>query len=141
MKNGDISLSKRGKRAMMKSEDVVDVLQYIEQNNIRVWLDGCWGVDALLGEQTRSHEDLDIVIQQQDIPKLRKLLEAQGYKDVERDDTSAWNFVLGDDDGHEIDVHAVIFDEEQNGLYGPSKKGIYYPYASLTPFLFYFSIS
>lgn len=31
---------------------------------MRVWLDGGWGVDALLGRQTRPHDDMDIVIEQ-----------------------------------------------------------------------------
>ena len=64
--------------------------------------------------------------------KLRELLEALGYADVERDDTSPWNFVLGDDEGHEVDVHAIVFDGEGNGLYGPPEKGVMYPAAALS---------
>ena len=94
-----------------------------------MWLDGGWGVDALLGEQTRQHEDLDIVLQEKDLPKLRQLLEARGYKDVPRDDTSAWNFVLGDDEGILVDVHAFHFDDKGNGIYGD--KGETYPADSL----------
>lgn len=116
----------------MKSEDVVRLLQQLEEMGLAVWLDGGWGVDALLGEQTRPHGDLDIVIQQKDIPQLRQLLESQGYGDIARDDTSPWNFVLGDGNGHEVDVHAVVFDSEGNGLYGPVEKGVMYPAASLS---------
>lgn len=116
----------------MTSNDAIDLYACIENLGIEIWVDGGWGVDALIGEQTRPHSDLDIVIQQKDVPKLRELLEAQGYKDVERDDTSAWNFVLGDDDGHEVDVHAIVFDDKGNGLYGPIEKGVMYPAASLT---------
>ena len=119
-------------KTMMSATDVIDL--YIQLNNlgIKIWLDGGWGVDALLGKQTRLHEDVDIVIQQKDVPKLRKLLEEQGFKDIERDDTSAWNFVLGDSKGHLIDVHVITFDAEGNGLYGPVEKGVMYPAASLT---------
>ena len=96
----------------MKLKDVLETVQLLEKAEINVWLDGGWGVDALLGEQTRIHDDVDIVIQEKDIPKLRKLLEAKSYHDIERNDTSAWNFVLGDDKGHLIDVHAFTFDSE-----------------------------
>jgi lincosamide nucleotidyltransferase A/C/D/E len=41
-------------------------------------------------------------------------------------------FCLGDDFGHEIDVHAVAFDVEGNGLYGPLQSGVMYPADSLT---------
>jgi lincosamide nucleotidyltransferase A/C/D/E len=53
-------------------------------------------------------------------------------KGVVRDDTSAYNFVLGDNHGHFVDVHAIIFDDDGNGLYGLVKKGVAYPAASLT---------
>ena len=66
-----------------------------------------------------------------DVPKLRRLLEAEGYRDVPRDDTSPWNFVLGDDQGREVDVHAVVFDSMGNGLYGSVEKGVMYPAGSL----------
>src|SRR3989344_3452048 len=106
-----------------EAEDVVSLYRLLESESIEVWLDGGWAVDALLGEQTRSHADVDIVIQQKDVSKLRELLESRGYKDVERDDTSSWNFVLVDDKGHEVDVHVIVFDENGNGLYEPLEKG------------------
>lgn len=114
----------------MQKKDVISIIQLIKKNNIDVWLDGGWAVDALLGQQTRLHNDLDITIQQKDIPKIRKLLTKKDYKDVPRKDTSEWNFVLGDNKKHLIDIHAIIFDKKGNGLYGPLKKGIMYPAGS-----------
>ena len=66
----------------MTSADVVNLYFELDNLGIKIWVDGGWGVDALLGKQTRPHKDLDIAIQQKDIPKLRELLEAQEYKDV-----------------------------------------------------------
>ena len=117
---------------MVEAKDVVDLVQLFKHEGIDVWLVGGWGVDALLGEQTRPHEDVDIVIEEKNVPKSRKLLKEKGFKDVERDDTSAWNFVLGDSKSHKIDVHAIVFDEIGNGTYGPAGKGIMFPVASLT---------
>jgi hypothetical protein len=98
-----------------------------DQNRIDVWIDGGWGVDALLGEQTRAHRDLDIAGQHRDVPRLRASLEARGYKDVPRDDTRDCNFVLGDSLGHQIDVHSYAFDSAGNHVYG-----VEYPVESLT---------
>ena len=111
---------------------VTKLYSRLEALGILIWVDGGWGVDALLGEQTRPHEDLDIAIEQKDVPKLRELLEARGYQHVERDDTSAWNFVLGDAGGRLVDVHVIVFDKQGNGLYGPAENGDMYPTASLT---------
>ena len=49
--------------AEMSGDVVVQLMQLFDQNSIDVVVDGGWGVDALLGEQTRSHGDLDIAVQ------------------------------------------------------------------------------
>jgi lincosamide nucleotidyltransferase A/C/D/E len=110
----------------MTASDVIEILRLLDQNRIDVWIDGGWGVDALLGEQTRIHRDLDIAVQHRHVPRLRALLEARGYKDVPRDDTRDCNFVLGDDLGHQIDVHSYTFDSAGNHVYG-----VEYPAESL----------
>src|ERR1051325_6893219 len=103
----------------MEEQEVIEFYRKMSACGITVWIDGGWGVDALLGKQTRPHKDLDIVIEQKHIPQLRALLEGQGYEDIPRDDTSPWNFVLGNAAGHELDVHAIVFDDNGNGRYGP----------------------
>lgn len=111
----------------MTSDYVVNLYTKLEALGIKIWIDGGWGVDAVLGEQTRPHGDLDIVVQEKDLPKLREYLEAQEYENVERDDTSVWNFVLCDDSGHEIDFHVINFDNDGNGIYGAKERGVMYP--------------
>jgi lincosamide nucleotidyltransferase A/C/D/E len=110
----------------MSAEDVIEFVQLLEQNDIEVIIDGGWGVDALLGEQTRRHEDLDIAVQHKDAAKIRDLLEARGYRDVPRDDTRDCNFVLGDEQGHLVDFHTFTFDAEGNLVFG-----VEYPLDSL----------
>ena len=60
----------------MGKKDIIDLYNKLENLNIKIWVDGGWGVDALLGKQTRIHKDLDIAIQQKDIPAFRKLFGA-----------------------------------------------------------------
>jgi lincosamide nucleotidyltransferase A/C/D/E len=110
--------------------DVIELHTQLRNHHIEIWIDGGWGVDALLGEETRRHEDLDIVLEEKDVPKLRQLLEARGHQDVPRSDTRARNFVLGDDKGHYVDFHVIALDSHGNGVYG--KTGWAYPRDSLT---------
>ena len=110
----------------MEAKDIIELYTLFEENHIQVWIGGGWGIDALLGKQSRPHKDLDIAIQHQDKPKLRKLLEERGYKDVARDDTSDWNFVLSDGE-REVDIHTFVFDDDGNNIYGTA-----YPKESLT---------
>ncbi len=116
----------------MTSRDVMHLYETLETLGVEIWIDGGWGVDALLGEQSRSHQDLDIAIQQKDLPKLRELLHKRGYKDIKVENARDWNFVLGDKHGREIDVHVIVLDGQGNGIYGPPEKGERYPAASLT---------
>ncbi|GLV56538.1 aminoglycoside nucleotidyltransferase [Dictyobacter sp. S3.2.2.5] len=111
----------------MNGDAVVWFLQLCARHGIEVFVDGGWGVDALVGKQTRPHEDLDIALQHKDVPALRSLLEAHGYRDVPRDDTRDCNFVMGDDQGHEVDFHSYTFDEQGRLVFG-----VEYPPDSLT---------
>ena len=36
----------------MTTQDVLEFIQLMSQNNIEMWVDGGWAVDALLGSQT-----------------------------------------------------------------------------------------
>lgn len=110
----------------MTANDVVEIVQIFNQNNIEVIIDGGWGVDALLGEQTRPHEDLDVAVQHKDVEIIRKLFEEKGYKEVPRDDSWECNFVLGDDKGRLLDIHSCTFDSVGTHIFG-----VEYPYDSL----------
>lgn len=111
----------------MDSTTVITLLKLFEANGIEVIVDGGWGVDALLGKQTRQHNDLDIATSHHNVAKLRALLNAHGYKEIPRDDTSEYNFVMRDTRGHEIDIHTYLFDDKGNNT-----GGIAYPADSLT---------
>ena len=94
---------------------LVDLLQLFESAGIETWLDGGWAVDALLGKQTRPHKDVDIILRVADLPKLREILESRGFE-IRQGGTES-NFVLADRSGLEVDVHAIVFDRDGNGVY------------------------
>ena len=99
----------------MTAEAAVKLLQLFAAAGIDVWLDGGWAVDAALGEQTRPHKDLDIILQVSDLSRLHQVLDDLGFRIREGGTES--NFVLDNDRGLEIDVHAVVFDPAGNGIY------------------------
>jgi hypothetical protein len=95
----------------MTAGDVLDVLKLFERHAIEVIIDGGWAVDALLGEHTRPHSDLDIAMPHKHVPLARQLLEERGYRDVPRSDTRDCNFVMGDDSGRTVDIHTYTYDD------------------------------
>jgi len=99
----------------MPAEALVDLLQLFEKAGIEVWLDGGWAVDAVLGMQTRAHKDVDIILRISDLPQLREVLESKGFE-LQQGGTES-NVVLADHSGLEVDVHAIVFDREGNGVY------------------------
>jgi lincosamide nucleotidyltransferase A/C/D/E len=99
----------------MPADALVDLLQLFERAGIEVWLDGGWAVDALLGIQTRPHTDVDIILRAADLPRLRDILGSRGFETQQGGTES--NFVLADHSGLEVDVHAIVFDQDGNGVY------------------------
>src|SRR5712691_1037910 len=63
----------------MDSPALLAVIGLVEADGIDVWLDGGWGVDALLGHQTREHDDLDLVVELGHASRIIELLEGLGY--------------------------------------------------------------
>jgi lincosamide nucleotidyltransferase A/C/D/E len=116
----------------MTADDVCGFLDLMEAHGIRFWVDGGWAVDACLGAQTRRHSDIDIVIEELDVPVAVAALQRRGYSPVLRPDTRAWNFVLGDDAGHQVDFHVIVLGQDGRGIYGPPENGESYAAEALT---------
>ena len=102
----------------MDARDAAILVEYLEQHGLEVYVDGGWAVDALLSEQTRPHDDLDIAVPHRDVARLRELLAVRGYREQPRDGTWECNFVLADACGREIDVHSYTLDDAGANVYG-----------------------
>ena len=82
------------------------VLDRLGREGLEVWVDGGWGVDALLGETTRPHDDLDLVVRADELDRVRESLAGDGYTEVVRD----WlptALALTDRRGRGVDLHPV----------------------------------
>lgn len=107
---------------MMAASDVIELVDWLQQHRVDVWLNGGWGVDALLGHQTRDHVDLDITISAADRDAYTKAIQALGFSTCRVDND--FNWVLTDGHGRLVDVHLVDFknttvNDAGTTLYGP----------------------
>lgn len=102
---------------MLSARDAVALCELLEQRSIHYWVVGGWGVDALLGRETRPHKDLDLLLALGDLPRLWRLLGEHGFTQKWLWEENRWveidgdrwptAFVLADDQGRELDVHVV----------------------------------
>ncbi len=114
--------------ATTAQEDVLDLLDVAAAVGVPLWLDGGWAVDALLGQQTRYHGDVDVVVATEHLAALVAALAERGYAAPYPGDGLA-NVVLADQHGRQVDVHVIELDELGNGWFGSDEV---YPASALT---------
>jgi lincosamide nucleotidyltransferase A/C/D/E len=102
----------------MNRQTAGELIQFLERHGIEVYVDGGWAVDALIGEQTRAHEDLDIALPHAQVTRLRELLGTRGFSEQAREDAWECNFVLADPHGSRVDVHSYTLDEAGRNIFG-----------------------
>src|SRR3712207_1118934 len=61
---------------------IAELTARLRQAGIAHWLFGGWAVDFLVGEITRPHEDIDLIIWRDDAPSVREVLAPHGYVEV-----------------------------------------------------------
>lgn len=91
----------------MTSDDVLSVLALLRRAEVEVWVGGGWGIDALVGERTRDHRDLDLMHRREQEPAVLAALAGAGF--VESLDWRPVRFVVTAPDGREIDLHPLVF--------------------------------
>lgn len=105
------------------AREAIAFLDLFESVGLEVVVDGGWGVDALLGYQTRPHLDLDIALPYRDLPLLRRLLIIANFVQIPTEDTWEHNFVVQDERQRRIDVHSYILDESGSNVGGVAYRG------------------
>jgi lincosamide nucleotidyltransferase A/C/D/E len=116
----------------MLAENVISLYTFLLDHGVQLWIGGGWGIDALLRQQTRSHKDLDALVQFDDLAAMAGLLAERGFFLHEIWSENRWvahatrlpligretpagrevatAFVLRNADDHELDFHVVKFD-------------------------------
>ena len=101
---------------MMNSADVLEALDALRGEGVEFWLDGGWGVDALLGKQTRDQDDLDVVVDRNLLDRAANALAAVGYEhDRQAEPGLPARLALRDERSRRVDLHPVVLDDEGNG--------------------------
>ena len=96
----------------MDANEVVAVLTTLADAGVDSWLCGGWGIDALLGERTRHHHDLDIGIWSGHEPAAMAALAADGFTMAARDDLRPVRFVMRDSTGRTVEVYPLDFEPD-----------------------------
>ncbi len=119
-------------RYVMAAGEVVRLLDAIDAYQVEVSLSGGWAVDALLGEQTREHSDLDLWAPAGHLEWLFRALAGCGVDRVfPWPGDRPWNFVLHDGDRLRVDLH--LFERLPDGRlhYGSAVDGVTVPAEAL----------
>ncbi|WP_409062250.1 nucleotidyltransferase domain-containing protein [Streptomyces sp. SYP-A7185] len=98
----------------MTADDVVRVLALLRRAQADVWVGGGWGIDALIGEQTRDHRDLDLMHRHDQEAAVLTVLSAEGF--VESLSWRPVRFVVQASDGREIDFHPLVFSADGSAV-------------------------
>ncbi len=106
----------------MRPDQVAALYLDMEEHGVELWLIGGWGVDALLGRQTREHHDLDVLVEVSALERFRQRLDDLGFEFQYVWDDETWRvrdvswsgserqataFVYAHADGREIDTHVI----------------------------------
>jgi lincosamide nucleotidyltransferase A/C/D/E len=97
----------------MTAERVLELLTVLRGSGVNATVDGGWGVDALLGRETRRHDDLDLVVALDDVPRIYEALVPLGF--ALHENHLPVRFVLRHN-GEQLDFHTVTFDPEGGGV-------------------------
>jgi lincosamide nucleotidyltransferase A/C/D/E len=103
-------------RSSMSATDVGTVLGIAQTAGFdRVWIAGGWGVDALVGCQTRIHSDLDLAVDvtQMALDHLLRAFGRHGY--VVEADWRPSRVALVADGTPQVDLHPLVFDAQGTG--------------------------
>jgi lincosamide nucleotidyltransferase A/C/D/E len=99
---------------VLNESDVLEVLDLLKSAGAAAWVDGGWGVDALIGETTRTHSDLDLVVLLDQLDVVRDALVEAGFTKVLRDWLPS-ALAVADSAGREIDLHPILGSSREGG--------------------------
>jgi lincosamide nucleotidyltransferase A/C/D/E len=130
--------SVRRRLILMRLRDVREVVDALDAAGVHVWLAGGWGVDALIGRQTRVHSDLDLAFEDKGAAQARALerLARLGYRRFEdQNDAGQWmpvRICMRDSAGRTVDLLPVTIDRTSTVASTGLRPGSGYPIDEFT---------
>lgn len=102
-----------GKSSQMTLAEVVHIVAWLDANGVVYQINGGWGVDGLVGRQTRPHQDLDVFVDEDHEAAFLAWLTSRGYRVTE--DWRPVRVELSSPEGR-VDVHAMRLDAAGSGV-------------------------
>ena len=96
----------------MDATTVIEVVTVLRSSEVRHWISGGWGIDALVGRQTRPHADLDLAVIPENVAVAA--LEKAGFEITI--DWRPGRLVMKRADGTQVDLHPLAFDDPTLGI-------------------------
>ena len=95
----------------------------LQERGVEACVGGGWAVDALIGEQTRQHADLDVWVDASDFEGLLEAFADQGADRIHPwPGDRPWNFVLHDGRSRRVDLHVYETLSDGRLHYGSVKE-------------------
>lgn len=114
----------------MEAAEALAVVRSLDAAGIRGGVSGGWGIDALLGRQTRPHGDLDLAVDALSVNEAIAVLGVRGYG-VTHDQRPA-RLELSTSDGRKVDLHPVRWQPDGTGYqHGFDGQVFVYPPGSM----------
>jgi lincosamide nucleotidyltransferase A/C/D/E len=107
--------------SMMTSHDVLRVLDGLHIAGVQTVLAGGWGIDALAGRQSRSHRNLNLIVDDDESDPALEALAALGYHFIV--ESGSARFEARTSDGRCVEVVIVTADEKGGGRWQVEPDG------------------
>ena len=111
----------------MTARSAVVILDLLERADVPTWVAGGWGVDALVGQESRPHADLDLLIPEPTSSRARQSLAAAGF--VDSLDELPTRFEMAHQKWGVVDLHP-IHDDTNGNPWLPLPNGASWVYTS-----------
>lgn len=85
--------------------DVEQIVRRLKEAGVDCWIAGGWGIDCLVGRPTRSHSDLDLIIDRANEQRALRALEQDGFRLLRRIDAGCW-----------LDVQLELIDQDRRAV-------------------------
>jgi lincosamide nucleotidyltransferase A/C/D/E len=97
----------------VNARDAASLVELLSAHGLHAWVAGGWAVDALVGEQTRIHDDLDLAVDADELVDLIGVLNDLGY--CTTTNSLPARVELTDHENRRVDLHPVFFRADGSG--------------------------